>query len=188
MESAKVEGMKWKLMLAICVLFTSLSAAPAPPVTMNADLSERTLDVYLHREPVESFMVAIGKKTYPTPTGSFKVWKVIWNPDWVPPDSRWAIGRKRTPSGHPDNPMKVAKIFFREPDYYIHGTDKEVSIGERDSHGCLRMTENDVAELGRFLMEHGGRPMRSEWFDAVLQRKRPTVVRLRHAVPFTIVK
>jgi hypothetical protein len=50
-------------------------------------------------------------------------------------------------------------LHFKEPDYYIHGTDDDDSFGEAESHGCIRMHEEDVTELARLVMEHGGKPM-----------------------------
>jgi len=41
--------------------------------------------------------------------------------------------------------MQLVKIFFKEPDYYIHGTDNLDSIGTSSSHGCLRLDPVDAA-------------------------------------------
>ena len=46
--------------------------------------------------------------------GDFSVRRVIWNPRWVPPNSKWARGKKPMGPG-PDNPMGRVKIFFKEP-------------------------------------------------------------------------
>jgi murein L,D-transpeptidase YcbB/YkuD len=82
--------------------------------------------------------------------------------------------------------MKVVKIFFSEPDYYIHGTDDEDSIGEAASHGCIRMTESDAAALARYLQEHDGAAKPDDWYDAVQQQGRPANVMLPQAVPMVI--
>jgi hypothetical protein len=60
-------------------------------------------------------MVAVGTAKYPTPRGTYEISKIIWNPGWVPPDSPWAKGKTSKPPGHPENPMKLVKIFFKEP-------------------------------------------------------------------------
>jgi hypothetical protein len=67
--------------------------------------------------------------------------------------------------------MKVAKIFFKEPDYYIHGTAQLNSLGDAASHGCLRMHPDDVAELAQFLMENGGQPQEEGWFSRVIHMR-----------------
>lgn len=142
------------------------------------------MSVRANGEWVKSYPVGIGTSDYPTPTGSFWIRRIIWNPRWVPPRARWARGKKATPPGHPDNPMKVAKIFFRVPDYYIHGTGQLLTIGEEGSHGCLRMTPDQVTELGKLVMEHGGRPQSKEWYEQALRRRRETPLRL--SVPVSI--
>jgi lipoprotein-anchoring transpeptidase ErfK/SrfK len=52
--------------------------------------------------------------------------------------------------------MRGVKIFFRAPDYFIHGTNAPGSIGEAASHGCIRMTEADATNLARRIERAGG--------------------------------
>ena len=118
--------------------------------------------------------------------GRFGVRHIVWNPAWVPPDEKWAKGKKPAKPGDPHNPMKVVKIFFQEPDYYIHGTDDEDSLGGRASHGCIRMSESDVAELARYLMEHGGSPQSAEWYRKVIDGGTTANINLPQSIPFVI--
>lgn len=150
------------------------------------DLSERELQVLVDGERAERYDVAVGKDDYPTPTGQFRIRKVIWNPAWKPPDSRWARGKSATPPGHPDNPMKRAKIFFREPDYYIHGTGDEESLGRAASHGCVRMHPDDVTRVAKLVMEYGGKPMPEPWYRRIFRRKTTKVVNLSQPVSIEI--
>ena len=140
-------------------------------VSLKADLSSRTLTVMGPNGAIRTFNVAIGSPKYPTPTGTYRIRKIVWNPSWIPPDSKWA--KKETPKGPGEkgNPMKVAKIFFREPDYYIHGTGQVNSLGEAESHGCLRMHPDEVAELAQFLMQNGGQPREEGWFSRVIHMR-----------------
>jgi lipoprotein-anchoring transpeptidase ErfK/SrfK len=156
-------------------------------VEVRVDLSERRLVVVDGGQAVRQFGVAIGKPTHPTPTGRFTMRKMIWNPAWVPPKNReWARGKRPGQPGDPANPMQSVKIFFREPYYYIHGTNNPKSIGEAASHGCIRMTPEDAAELGAYLMEHGGQPRGEGWFYRVLRLGRSTVIHLDNPIPLTI--
>jgi lipoprotein-anchoring transpeptidase ErfK/SrfK len=154
---------------------------------IEVDLSQRTLSVVRDGEVAESYPVAIGKPSYPTPKGSFAIRRIIWNPRWVPPDSPWAKKRKPTPPGHPDNPMGKVKIFFSEPDYYIHGTRYTDSLGEAESHGCLRMRNGDVVALAEQVMAAGGKPVAASWVRRMVNRIRSThEVRLSSPVPITV--
>ena len=71
--------------------------------------------------------------------------RIVWNPPWNPPDEAWAANEEPAAPGASDNPMKVVKIYFKEPDYYIHGTGSLSSLGGAVSHGCLRMAPSDAA-------------------------------------------
>lgn len=176
--------MKRLLFLTLTCLL-SYSAAAAE-LRLEVDLSDRQLVARIDGEIVDTFMVAVGKDSYPTPEGAFKIRKVIWNPAWRPPDSKWARGKTAKPPGHPENPMKVVKMFFKEPDYYIHGTADNDSLGEAESHGCIRMHKSDVERLGRLVMEHGGKPMPEPWYRRIFRRRTTKVVYLDAPVPIEI--
>ena len=177
--------MKRLLFLTLTCLLWS-SAAAAAELRLEVDLSDRQLVARVDGEIVDTFMVAVGKDSYPTPRGGFAIRKLIWNPSWKPPDSKWARGKTAKPAGHPDNPMKVVKIFFKEPDYYIHGTADNDSLGEAESHGCVRMHESDVTRLAQLVMTYGGKPMTEPWYRRIFRRKTTKVVYLAAPVPIEI--
>ena len=152
-----------------------------------ADLSDKIL--YLYEGDSVSYMYDIsdGKDPYPTPRGNFKIRKLNWNPSWTPPDSKWAAKKRPTAPGDPKNPMKVVKIFFKEPDYYIHGTGDIGSLGAAESHGCLRMHPDDVMKVGQWVMAHGGQPHEENWFMRLLHsRREEKVVYLTTPVPIKV--
>jgi lipoprotein-anchoring transpeptidase ErfK/SrfK len=154
---------------------------------LRVDLSERRLYIEEQGSVVRSYPVAIGKPNHPTPRGSYAVRRVIWNPRWVPPNSEWARGKQPREPGDPRNPMGKVKAFFREPTYYIHGTDDESSIGKAASHGCVRMRNTDIIELSRYLVEHGGAPIEPGMIQSILNRARQQhEVRLSRPVPIRI--
>lgn len=73
-------------------------------------------------------------------------------PDWVPPA---AVKRDHPelpnliPGGSPRNPMGVAAMTLDREEIAIHGTTDKMraSIGSRASYGCIRMLNEDVADL-----------------------------------------
>jgi lipoprotein-anchoring transpeptidase ErfK/SrfK len=153
---------------------------------LDVDLSARTLVALDNGTEVARYAVAVGTKQYPTPRGSFRIRKVVWNPPWKPPDSPWAKDKPPRPPGHPDNPMKRVKIFFSEPDYYIHGTDADDSLGHADSHGCLRMNTGDAIQLAQIVMDRGGKPMPEPWYRRIFHRRTTKVIYLKAPVAITI--
>lgn len=183
--------MKKYLLMALMAFFPALknpAATPSEPtLSLKADLTTNMLYVYQGDKEVASYVVSPGKDAHPTPRGSFKIKKLVWNPAWVPPDEEWARKKTAKPAGHPENPMKVVKIFFKEPDYYIHGTSEVNKLGMDASHGCLRMAPEDIAQVAKWVMEHGGQPREESWFRRIFRfRSQTKVVYLKNPVSMTI--
>ena len=75
---------------------------------------------------IKTYPIAVGKILTPTPTGTY----TIVNKDTTPPIQ-----------------FGVLWMGLSKPDYGIHGTNNPTSIGQRLSHGCIRMYNHDVLEL-----------------------------------------
>lgn len=158
------------------------------PLTLTADLAARILTVKHGDSTLKTYAVAVGQEKYPTPPGTYTIRKIVWNPSWhPPPDADWAKGKSAKGPGDPANPMKVVKLFFKEPDYYIHGTGDVESLGSAASHGCLRMDPTDVADLAKLVMEHGGQPHDENWFWRIIHsRREEKVVYLDNPISLTV--
>jgi lipoprotein-anchoring transpeptidase ErfK/SrfK len=157
------------------VVRAAASQSHDPPVVhLTADLEARKLVIYENDSAVVTYPIAIGKGSKPTPAGTYMIRKIVWNPAWIPPDEKWAKGKKPEAPGAEANPMKLVKIFFKEPDYYIHGTGDVETLGEAASHGCLRMDPDDAYRVARYIMEHGGQPRDESWFWRVLHSRSET--------------
>jgi lipoprotein-anchoring transpeptidase ErfK/SrfK len=172
--------------LITAILFFGTTALASAELRLEVDLGARTLTAYDGDQVVKTYNVAVGTPEKPTPTGSFQIRKVVWNPSWVPPKEKWAKGKEPAGPRDPDNPMKAVKIFFKEPDYYIHGTAATSSMGKAASHGCVRMTPAQVTELAKLVMEHGGKPMPEPWYRRIFRRKTTSVVVLSAPVPIRV--
>ncbi len=127
-----------------------------PSMRLVVDLSERQLEVIEDGKITQTYGVAVGRPSHPTPTGSFRTGDIVWNPDWRPPPEDWARNKKSQPPGAAANPMQAVKIYFRAPYYFIHGTNDPESIGEAASHGCIRMTPDDATALAHTIENAGG--------------------------------
>jgi murein L,D-transpeptidase YcbB/YkuD len=148
-------------------------ALPSATLRLEVDLEARQLQVVEQGEVTRVYEVTVGKDGHPTPTGSYRITWLEWNPTWTPPNSPWARGRRPMGPG-PDNPMGRVKLFFRQPAYYVHGTVSEDELGRAASHGCVRLSNDDVIELAQLVMEHGGEPRPPGWFQRVIDRFRDT--------------
>lgn len=172
----------------IAIMWAARPSIPPEGLTLRASLSERTLTVNRGGEIVRVYDIAVGSPKHPTPPGGYAIRKIVWNPAWVPPPNQeWARDKKPQPPGDPENPMKTVKLFFREPAYYIHGTDAIGSLGRAASHGCLRMNPDDAGELGLMVMENGGVSRDWDWVKGILHIGEQRTVSLQRPAPLTIV-
>lgn len=162
---------------------TSVAAAP---ITIDVTLGGKTLDVRQDGKIIGSYAISPGVAAHPTPQGKFTIRRIVWNPKWVPPKEKWAKGKSPKGPGDPKNPMKVVKIFFKEPDYYIHGTADEHLLGDPASHGCIRMSAADAYALARLIMDSAGAKKSESWYQSAIGGRRSTTVRLPQGVPITI--
>ena len=182
------------LLLLLAIPLTVLGSAvaraiaPAEDLTLTASLSAKTLTVVRGVDTVRVYDVAVGADKHPTPTGTFAIRKIVWNPAWVPPRERWARGKQAKDPGHPENPMKLVKLFFQEPDYYIHGTDAVETLGQAASHGCLRMDPGDAGEVGLMVMENGGVVRDWDWVKGLLHLGQQRTVSLQRPTALVIVQ
>ncbi len=96
--------------------------------------------------------------TYPVavPTGEARWQGVTFvsdkkiNPPWTPTPEMVAKNPRLprwVPGGHPMNPLGIRAMYLGSSAYRIHGTDAPWTIGQAVSHGCIRMTNEDVLDL-----------------------------------------
>lgn len=181
------------MLLITTVLVGFAEPAPArtaPENVLNIYVSRdaNSLELRLGEDLVDRYAVSVGKRKYPTPKGTFRIRKIVWNPGWVPPPgAKWARGKSAARPGDPDNPMKKVKIFFKEPDYYIHGTGATERLGEAASHGCIRMDPDEATDLAKYIMEHGGNPRPEHWFRRLFRSRQTKVVYLQNPVQMVVV-
>ena len=87
----------------------------------------------------------------PLPIGKWKVNGVARNPPFhYNPDLFWDAdpnhSKAKIPPG-PNNPVGVVWIDLSKEHYGIHGSPEPSKVGHTQSHGCIRLTNWDAAEL-----------------------------------------
>ena len=174
------------LALVLSTLFAASASTAGNEVSLAVSTKKNIMELRVGNRMIRRYDVSVGKKAHPTPHGTYSVNHIVWNPSWVPPKEKWAKGKKPAAPGSDKNPMKVVKIFFREPDYYIHGTGDEDALGGAASHGCIRMSQRDAFALGRYLMDHGGATKEDAWYNRVFNRGVSADVRLKASAKIVI--
>jgi len=76
-----------------------------------------------------------------TPVGEFQITSRIANPPWWRPDGQ------TIPYGDPANILGTHWLGINVPGYGIHGTWDTNSIGKQATAGCIRLLNDDIAEL-----------------------------------------
>ena len=101
----------------------------------------------------ESYPVAVGKPEWETPIGSFAVITKHKNPVWVVPkdiqeemeDEGKEVITRVEPG--PDNPLGNYWIGLSLPGIGIHATNVPASVYSYRTHGCVRLSPDNVKEF-----------------------------------------
>jgi lipoprotein-anchoring transpeptidase ErfK/SrfK len=119
--------------------------------TIVISMSQRKLFYVLNDGRAIEYPVAVAKPGKEW-LGSAHIAGKYSHPDWSPP----AVVKHDHPGlpnlirgGSPRNPMGVAAMTLDRDQIAIHGTTSTMraSIGSRASYGCIRMYNEDVADL-----------------------------------------
>jgi lipoprotein-anchoring transpeptidase ErfK/SrfK len=119
------------------------------PGTIIVRTSERRLYLVLGPRQALRYPVGVGRVGRQWAGVSFIEGKHL-RPNWSPPP---AIRRDRPnlpeviAGGSPANPMGAAALTLAGGSYAIHGTNAPKSIGGFVSYGCIRMYNEDIADL-----------------------------------------
>ena len=144
-----VPGEGTQIVLPVAFL---LPKAERRGVVLN--LPEMRMYYYLDdRETVLSYPIGIGREGWETPEMKAKVVSKIVNPTWTPTQSiREEHASMGDPLPHvvppgPDNPLGKYAVQLDAPGFFLHGTNKDLGVGMRVSHGCVRLYPEDIEEF-----------------------------------------
>jgi hypothetical protein len=117
------------------------------PTYLTLDRASYTLRLWKNLKLAEEYTVAVGQEGLETPEGLYEIQNKEVEPTWHVPESDWAgsLAGQSIPPG-PSNPLKARWMGIYEG-AGIHGTEETSSLGTSASHGCVRMSIEDVIEL-----------------------------------------
>ncbi|WP_312798066.1 L,D-transpeptidase [Tianweitania sp.] len=104
---------------------------------------------------VAAYPTTIGSGDTPSPSGTHQVKRIAFDPEYTyNPKLNFQQGQNdkvlRIPPG-PNGPVGSIWIALDKPTYGIHGTPEPSKIGKTESHGCVRLTNWDAAELAKIV-------------------------------------
>jgi lipoprotein-anchoring transpeptidase ErfK/SrfK len=119
-----------------------------PAGTIIVDTPHTYLYLVLGNGKAMRYGIGVGREGF-TWSGAEKVTKMAEWPDWHPPEEM--IERQpylpRFMAGGEGNPLGARALYLGQTLYRIHGTNQPSTIGTFVSSGCIRLTNEDIADL-----------------------------------------
>ena len=160
---------------AILVIFMSFNIFAENNLTIEIDISKQRLFLLDNMEIVRSYPISSSKygegstqNSFKTPLGNHVIKEMIGNNaikntiftsrintkrqaeiihDEAKSDNDYVTTRIMWLDGQEEGKNKGKGVDSYERYIYIHGTHEEGLIGQKASHGCIRMFNSDVIEL-----------------------------------------
>ena len=122
--------------------------SPEPAGTLVIDTANTFLYLVLGNGQAMRYGIGVGREGF-TWAGAERVSKMSEWPDWHPPAEM--IERQpylpRFMAGGEGNPLGARALYLGKTLYRIHGTNQPSTIGKYVSSGCIRLTNDDIADL-----------------------------------------
>jgi lipoprotein-anchoring transpeptidase ErfK/SrfK len=119
-----------------------------PVGTLIIDTPNTYLYLVLGNGKAMRYGIGVGREGF-TWAGAERVSKMAEWPDWHPPSEM--IERQpylpRFMAGGEGNPLGARALYLGNTLYRIHGTNQPSTIGTFVSSGCIRLTNDDIADL-----------------------------------------
>ena len=125
---------------------------PEQPGTIVVDIDKRQLLLVQADGTAMQYGVGVGKAGFSWKGEARVGRKGVW-PDWSPTVTMVSLNPDlpRVRKGGLDNPLGARALYLyqgnRDILFRIHGTNEPWSIGEQLSSGCVRMLNEDIADL-----------------------------------------
>jgi len=121
---------------------------------IEVDKAEREVRAYgADNALLAVYPATVGSTDRPAPAGEWAVRTIAPNPTWTFDPQRLTFGNakagKLTIQAGPNNPVGLMWIDLTKDTYGIHGTPDPRRVGKSESHGCVRLTNWDVVQLGK---------------------------------------
>ncbi len=122
-----------------------------PDIRITVNIPAFQLTLWQNGKEVKTYEIGIGRNEFRLPDGLRHATQVVFNPDWIPPDSSWVeehdvVPGERVEADDPRNPLGKIKVPLGNG-ILIHQAFKPSDIGHLVSHGCIRLPLNDLYDL-----------------------------------------
>jgi lipoprotein-anchoring transpeptidase ErfK/SrfK len=114
------------------------------PYRVEAQLSAFKLKVFKKNKLIDDIVIGVARNNTPTPGGVYYTTELLKPPDPNGPYGPYAYGLSgfsNTLTSFNGGPGQLG----------IHGTDQPQYLGTQVSHGCIRMSNDNITKLAQFL-------------------------------------
>src|SRR5215467_6179658 len=162
-----------------------------PDIRIDVNVPAFQLCFWQNGKLVNVYEIGVGRKDFPIDISNRKISQVIFNPEWVPPDSPWVnkdpkvSPGERIPATDSRNPLGKIKIPLGEG-YLIHQAEKTADIGHLVSHGCIRMQQADLIDLAKKIIAAESLPVPADKIKHALDSDDRLAVNLKNRISISI--
>ena len=137
----------------LLVVWPPMERLTTPVTLVEVDKGKRQVRAFAaDGKLVATYPATIGSSEMPTPSGSWEVTSVTFDPVWNYDPAKLNFGDKKagklTIKPGPNNPVGAVWIDLSKDTYGIHGASEPKMVGKTASHGCVRLTNWDARQLG----------------------------------------
>jgi len=112
---------------------------------LNIDLTAHRLTVLFRGRVVWRIPIGVGKAVTPTPTGLYFIVELLKTPDSLGPYGPYAFGLSAY------SPVLTHFGAGGKGEIGLHGTNEPQLVGTNVSHGCIRVSNQNVRRLAKLL-------------------------------------
>lgn len=159
-------------------------------ITLNVPAFQLTL--WQNDREVKTYFVGVGLLDHPIFIGSRTAQEIIWNPNWIAPNSDWVDEMKGVKKGEvikptdARNPLGKMKIPLGSGGYLIHQAKGTGDLGSLVSHGCVRMLQTDLYDLSEKITAAYALPVTSKQIARAKATKETLTAKIEPAMPVVV--
>lgn len=137
-NTVHTQAIKWLYGLVASLLCIFAPTVAAQIVIARVSLADQVMTVYVDNALEHVWKVSTARRGYKTPLGSYTPYR---------------LNKNHRSRKYNNAPMPYA-VFFHGG-YAVHGTTETKRLGQRASHGCVRLLTENARMLYTLVQQHG---------------------------------